>query len=803
MKGLSLSRSRVFEHARRLAAAATAIAGLGVVGGCLSRPVRPIDPLTTSTTVDVLSQSSVNKIDLLLVVDNSRSMADKQEILSAAVPDLIVGLLNPRCVDANDVAVPTAQQPTPTGMCPAGTTREFPPVFDVHIGLLSSSLGSFGADGCPDSTNTVCANMATSTSYNDHGHLVTRSDPCNPGNVATWNNEGFLAWDPQQKLTPPGQSVLGDVNTAGTIVKSLHDLVLGDGQDGCGFESQNEAWYRFLVDPSPYATIALNGQNVQTTGIDNALLQQRADFMRSDSLLAIIDVTDETDTSLKESSFFPLFAQELENGQPFHLPTARSECTTKGPADPCCASCGEGPPMGCPVDPSCTAAPTYTDQTENLAIRAFGLSGGLASHKARYGIEFFYQPSRYVQALTLTTVQDATGNTVSNPIFSVNANAPSAPVRDATQVFYAAITGVPWQLIARQDANGMPDLINGVSVVDKTQIGGFKNYDELNKLDSHGNTFWDDIVGDPEHYVPPISPFMQESTVPRSGTDPITGTAISPPGSPTGANALNGHEWTPLPLPQGDIEYACIFALSTPRDCSKPGAVCDCTGLTMEDNPLCDPNPNDPTTPGAPTLQSRAKAYPGVKNLAIAKGMKDQGIAASICAKQVTDQTQPDYGYRPAVNAIIARLKQAIKGQCLSLTLTPDPKTKEVPCLIIEASKDKPCTCSGVQGIQPIQSGHEAAVEAAKQNMLYATEQWTCFCEIAQTTGAALADCQNSTTPMASTNGWCYIDTSGATPIGNPALVAHCPSTEQRDVRFVGSGQPESGSTVFITCEGQ
>jgi hypothetical protein len=648
--------------------------------------------------------------------------------------------------------------------------------------------------------------MATSTSNNDHGHLVTRTDPCNPGTVPTWNNEGFLAWDPQAKLSPPGLSVLGDSMTAGSVVQLLTDLVIGDGQDGCGFESQNEAWYRFLVDPTPYNTIALNGQNVVTNGLDQTLLTQRGDFMRSDSLLAIIDVTDETDTSIKESSFYPLFAQELENGQPFHLPTARSDCTTKGPLDPCCASCGESAPAGCTTpDPGCAAASVYTDQTENLAIRAFGLSGGLMSHKARYGIEFFYQPSRYIQALTSPTVQDATGNTVPNPIFSVNSNAPEAAVRDPTLVFYAAITGVPWQLIARQDANGTPDLINGVSTVDPTQVGGFKNYEELNKLDPTGkNTFWDDIVGDPENYVPPISPFMQESTVVRSGTDPITGVSIAPPSTPNSdRTAFNGHEWN-IPQPPGDIEYACEFDLPMPRDCSQPGAVCDCTGMASEDNPLCDPNPNDNMNP---TQQSRAKAYPGVKNLAIAKGMMDQGIAASICAKQVNTPTNADgtpaadYGYRPAVNAIIARLKQAIKGQCLSLTLTPDPKTGAVPCVIIEASKSNNCNCAG-NGVGPVPAAQEAAVAAAKQNTLYKTEQWNCFCEITQTSGPALTDCQTNQTVGMNTNGWCYIDDSGAEQIGNPVLIKNCPSTEKRDVRFVGGGQPASGSTVFITCEG-
>jgi hypothetical protein len=239
---------------------------------------------------------------------------------------------------------------------------------------------------------------------------------------------------------------------------------------------------------------------------------------------------------------------------------------------------------------------------------------------------------------------------VPNPIFAPDPKDPKA-VRDPSMVFYATITGVPWQLIARQDANGTPDLVGGVDPLDTTLRGGFKSSAELSLDDAHGNSFWDDIAGDPEHYVLPRSPFMQESTVPRTGTDPITGIATSPPGSPNGANPLNGHEWT-IEKPAGDIEYACIFPLATPIDCTVT-TPCDCWVSSLDDNPLCSPNPNDNMKP---TLQTSAKAYPGVKNLAIARGLGAQGIVASICAAQVDDPTRADYGYRPAVASIVERL---------------------------------------------------------------------------------------------------------------------------------------------------
>src|SRR6202044_4066560 len=132
--------------------------------------------------------------DLLFMVDNSPSMADKQQILATAVPDLLGGLLNPPCDDdTTGQPIAAASQPSgPTEACPAGSKREFAPVLDVHVGLLSSSLGTFGANGCADMEPTCPGNMPN-TSTNDHGHLVTRTDPCASAVVPTYQGEGFLA----------------------------------------------------------------------------------------------------------------------------------------------------------------------------------------------------------------------------------------------------------------------------------------------------------------------------------------------------------------------------------------------------------------------------------------------------------------------------------------------------------------------------------------------------------------------------------------------------------------------------------
>jgi hypothetical protein len=69
------------------------LAGLGAVAamaatsaGCLDRPVAPATPNTSNVFIDQIRQTGVDKIDLLLMIDNSLSMADKQDILAEAVP---------------------------------------------------------------------------------------------------------------------------------------------------------------------------------------------------------------------------------------------------------------------------------------------------------------------------------------------------------------------------------------------------------------------------------------------------------------------------------------------------------------------------------------------------------------------------------------------------------------------------------------------------------------------------------------------------------------------------------------------
>lgn len=776
--------------------------GLGVVaaasvlvGGCLERPIQPVEPRTTSTIIEKLTQSSVDKIDILLAIDNSRSMADKQKILAAAVPDLVKGLVNPSCVNPETGEVATTPG-SPLDECPAGTKREFEPVVNIHIGIVSSSLGGL-QNACDDGA----------AGLDDKGRLISR-DPANPAqNVATYLNKGFLAWDPTQQKLPklnsdgsetgdfePGEADIdtdsgADANDT-ALVPQLASMVRGVGQLGCGYEASLESAYRFLVDPQPYEQLTLVGSEATPQGVDQVILDQRRDFLRPDSLLAIIMLTDENDCSIRQSGQYWVVGRT--DGS-YRLPRARTECATD-PNDPCCASCAQGTPAGCSDDPTCTnpdgSVAKLSPEEDQPNLRCF-------DQKRRFGIDFLYPISRYTEGFSSVTITSDTGDFVANPIFSdLNPNDKNSAIRDPGLVFFAGIVGVPWQDIARDPTN--------------LELG-FKDPDEMLEPNASGYNTWDLILGDPANGVDPIDPLMWERVDPRDGPNvenPVLGEPLQP-ATNYNQNPINGNEYTVAN--RDDLQYACIFDLLDPatglpdsRDCTDPNnnAGCDCpltnTVDKQTDKPLCDPDPaND-------HIQIRAKAYPGVRLLQTLKSMGGQGIVGSVCPAQLSDGTRKDFGYRPAIQSIIDRLKTKLGGQCLPRTLIPDP-SGQVSCLIIEASNTNnncDCTANGRSEI-PVES---AAAKQAAQNDPSAANA-DCFCAVTQLTGDQLIACQEDTNDApvvggAPIHGWCYIDATTSPPVGNPLIVQGCPDTEKRLIRFVGDGEAQAGATLFITCTG-
>src|SRR5664280_3829530 len=253
----------LLRRAARYGLASSLLAGAVVATGtgCLDRPVGLSKPVTTNVVVQRQANNAVTAIDLLIMIDNSSSMADKQSTLALAVPQLLGQLVQPACLDSNDVAIPG--QTALLGANPPCTqgTPEFNPVNNIHIGVISSSLGDHGAGtiskglcfpGAPTSYTDANGSVLQLPDVNDMGHLMgtlargaaAAADPTTT-NANINSNQGFLAWGALNLQTPPSNT---DLTTA---TKIFRDLVVATAEKGCGLESQLESWFRFLIDPVP------------------------------------------------------------------------------------------------------------------------------------------------------------------------------------------------------------------------------------------------------------------------------------------------------------------------------------------------------------------------------------------------------------------------------------------------------------------------------------------------------------------------------------------------------------------------
>ncbi|MBK6519205.1 MAG: hypothetical protein IPG04_34970 [Polyangiaceae bacterium] len=733
---------------RRAGGAVSCLASVAALlhTGCLDRPIEPIEPRTTKGAIETLKSSRVDKIDLLLAIDNSISMADKQTLLGEAVPQLVDRLVNPRCVDPSKtapVAPETIAQPAgPLDPCPlidkAGeplqTKREFEPVKDIHVGIISSSLGDLSGGDCGGAQH-----------YDDGGKLLDRS--LGGGTVPTFGDDHFLLWDPDGKYGP---------NTdVSAFQGTLTEMVIGVGQTGCGYEMQLESVVRFLVDPAPYAELVREpvegsaDRNVKR-GVDEDVLTQRAAFLRPDSLVAIVMLSDENDCSVQAEGYgYFAFSGGLEPG---------SSACASSPDDPCCYSCNTDPPQGCTADPACAGNP-------EIPVDAPGLR--CWDQKRRFGTSLLYPVSRYVNALTLENIDPARvdlkpkegGESVPNPLLEGRPNG---------LVYFAGIVGVPWQAVARRNDAGEPDLARG--------------YMTPGELESLG--LFEALAGDPDRLVPPSDPFMIESVEPRSGTSAILGLA------PTSDNAINGGDRTPADpdteLYDVGLQYACIFDV----DDDPEGSECSECADGVCDNPVCEG-----------TVQTHAKAVPGLRQLALIRAMKDQGIAASVCPANTDDaqKTSPEYGYNPAVGALVDALKDDLAGQeCLPFSI--EAIAGQVTCLVVQSSRADSCTCDG-PGLSSPPATHDNVLAFIQSSEGYDDAE-TCFCEVAQLEADELQACQNDEQVPVGIDGWCYIDASPTSPVGNPDLVG-CGETEPRVVRVVGEPKPKSGATLHIFCTGE
>jgi hypothetical protein len=285
----------------------------------------------------------------------------------------------------------------------------------------------------------------------------------------------------------------------------------------------------------------------------------------------------------------------------------------------------------------------------------------------------------------------------------------------------------------------------------------------------------------------------------------------------TNPNPINGREYdtsrgSAVPGQPNDLQYACIFPLPEEIDCSVPARAnsCDCVGgADGVDKPLCEPNPGQSA---AGNTQYWSKAYPGTRHLQVLKDYGDNSIVASICARNVDDPTASDYGYRPAIAAIVDRLKEQLGDRCLPRGLTV-AEDDTVACNLVETTPQPQgeCVCDPAFARQRPNEVVDSVVRGQLANDTVSrcaaddpNCTRACLCEVQQVQNVpnnpdgALQVCQQNE-QASGVEGWCYVDEEQG--IGNPALVEDCPATARRKLRFVGGGLAPN-TTTFVFCQG-
>lgn len=213
-----------------------ALAGLVASVGCFDRDLTDIRPGTTTGVTIRVEQVGIVKVDIVVLVDNSGSMSLEQEALTQRFPELIAELVNP-AIDP-------------------GTGRPVhPPVEDLNIGVISSDMGTMGQ------TVSTCSDPVDG----DNGCFLSTST--RPGCSSSYPT--FLSRNESNAGTYTPDQMAQDFTCIATL-----------GTRGCGFEQQLKAMKQ--------ATIT----NTLPGGCN-------AGFLRPDSLIALIFVTDEEDCSVR------------------------------------------------------------------------------------------------------------------------------------------------------------------------------------------------------------------------------------------------------------------------------------------------------------------------------------------------------------------------------------------------------------------------------------------------------------------------------------------------------------------------
>lgn len=216
------------------------LAAAGLLAGCPDRSISKVDPLQGRVEFKDIPVKVNRDIDILFVIDDSPSMADKQTNLATNFPRFI-DVLN------------TIQGGLP----------------NVHIGVVTSDMGTKGAGDAQPGGAIGAAGQGGCSGLGKNGNLQLFGAPVNGAQFISdiRQDDGTRV----RNYTDPGDGT-GLVSAFKTMAKA--------GAGGCGFEQHLEAMKQAL----------------QPTNAVNA------GFIRPDAFLAVVFIADEDDCSLEHSS---------------------------------------------------------------------------------------------------------------------------------------------------------------------------------------------------------------------------------------------------------------------------------------------------------------------------------------------------------------------------------------------------------------------------------------------------------------------------------------------------------------------
>ncbi|MEM1417583.1 MAG: hypothetical protein AAGH15_21985 [Myxococcota bacterium] len=223
------------------------------------REALPLEPCDAPAALDAPPPDA---LDLLFMVDNSNCTTREQAKLAEAMPELLRTLLSGEILDAE-----------------GNPTRAFPALRSVRIGFISSDMGA-GGNAVP-----TCREP-----FGDDGRFVTF-----PPSSALGCRE-----DPPLFLELTREPGVSDEEWALQVEDLAFDAfcMTEIGTDGCGFEQPLEAILKALTpEESP---LRFQGGTRGQGDANRVEGRDPARFLRPDSVLAVVAMTDEDDCSVAE-----------------------------------------------------------------------------------------------------------------------------------------------------------------------------------------------------------------------------------------------------------------------------------------------------------------------------------------------------------------------------------------------------------------------------------------------------------------------------------------------------------------------